>query len=135
MSTIGFFKPQISAQTKLEGFLGEINSQLISGRFALKPVDGEKRSDDSPDFEVLIERRGSQGFVPWGIAWRKKPAGKKSYISILLTPESGQDLNVAAFPPDDPKKDDRWVIVRGRPRGGSVGADARAALPSDEIPY
>ena len=98
MTTIGFFTPHKSQSSNLEGFVGEINSQLITGRFALKPTEGEKRSANTPDFTVLIEKRGTQGFVPWGIAWRKKSDKKKQYISILLQPEQGQDLNVAAFP-------------------------------------
>lgn len=119
-----------------EGYKGELTLHQCRGQIALAPVS-EKRKDTSPDFTVLVDREGAgRGWQEYGIAWIKKPEKKPAYLSILINHESlQQDFNVAAFPPFEPEKDARWVIVFGRPRGGNIARDAAAQIATEAVPF
>lgn len=132
--TVGYLKEH-KGKTG-EGYLGRIDMSAVAGEIALAPA-GEKRSDRSPDFTVLVARsNGADGWRDFGLAWIKRPNGKAPYLSILLNDDSlAQDYSVAAFPPDEGDKERKWRIVWGRPRGGNVAATAAAARDDDEIPF
>lgn len=132
--TVGFLKDHVG-QGGGKGFIGTLDMSAAKGQIALKPND-EKRSASSPDFQVLFLAQGrSDGWRDFGIAWRKTPNGKPAYLSILLNDDSlPMDFNIAAFPPGEGDKDDRWRIVWGRQRGGNVRAEA-AVADGDSIPF
>lgn len=128
---LGTLKETASKQTGEVGYMGEIDVAGIKGRCALRPL--EKRSERSPDYELLIERGGR--YINFGAAWIKSPqAGGEDFLSINVDHELLQDaVNCAAFPPSEEDDGDEWAIVWGRPRGGK--ARAAAENLEDEIPF
>jgi uncharacterized protein (DUF736 family) len=139
---VGHLQPHTSGAGK-KGYLGEISFAYCAGKIALAPVD-EKRKPTSPDYRVMIERNG-HGWRDYGAAFSQEvkagPNAGTKFFSLAVDHETmGEPVRFAVFFPnkDDKDKDKRLVIVWGRPKGGTISADARAEYErerDDEIPY
>ena len=121
-------------------YYGEINMPNVSGEICLVPRR-EKRSEDSPDFEIKVKSPGRDWF-PMGAAWAKKHKdGRGIFFTLTLDhPGMAQPIYCAAFADDEdkqPKDADfpvNYTIIWGRaPKAAGGGSDP--VLDGDNIPY
>ncbi len=89
------------------GYVGNLASFDYDFDFTLLPINGEKRSEKSPDFDVLVRSPRGRA-VPIGAAWSKKAQGSgNDYISITADLRDLGRINVNAVKgeaKDDPMK-------------------------------
>ena len=89
------------------GYVGNLASFDFDFDFTLLPIPGDKRSDRSPDFDMMV--RSPKGRpVPIGAAWSKTANGSgNDYISITADLRDLGRINVNAVKGDaegDPMK-------------------------------
>ena len=133
---------RLERQGKPPGFIGQIQVGNIVGEIALKLLPS-KRTENSPDYEVLLRPENVRSWGVRGAAWVKEfKDGKGQFFSITIDgPEQDAPCYVAAFPADEQPKEtpkDKPAIYNirwGRPRGVNSGVATTPAALDDEIPF
>lgn len=105
--TIGTLTKKKSAETGVEGFMGNISIRGLAGPIALGPntsTPEEMRTDKTPKYTVLMDF-GGNNWLEIGKAWEKPlKTNKGTWLSITLDgPNVPNRENVSAFYQDGSK--------------------------------